>query len=136
MNEIDLGRLLPVVVIWIIWMLMTRRRGKEREEVLEQPPAGVIRTEKDRGGREGFDARRSDQEPAELYYHPASPSFLRPAAREPAKRRQVPVLKQESCARKPDLAYRAGVSKKDLRRLMVWSEILAPPVGMRKKEQS
>lgn len=133
MNEIDLGRLLPLVVLWIIWLLITRGRGRERPEIPVPQPAGENRTAEQPVPDDRFDFPPGDFGPAEFYRSAAVP-FPSPARKDEVKP-PLPAAKPAARRRPTVPGFRAGVSGRELRRLIVWSEILASPLGLRDKRR-
>jgi hypothetical protein len=124
MEEIDLGRLLPLLIIWGVYWLISRRGSKRPEE----PP---VTGKKKEGGwlpPEALEFPPLEHEVPErvrtepVYYHlPPLPGSRTPPAAARCK------------TRLPGIGYTAGVSRRNLRRIFVWSEIIGPPVGLREK---
>jgi hypothetical protein len=131
MNEIDLGRLLPLLVIWVIWMLITRRRGKGQEEPVPAPP----REEEDWVLEEELGLPPAEYDFPQGYI-PAAASIPFSVGKGTGNPKPKPIVKSAAPPKEPGLKYRTPISRRELRRMIVWSEILAPPVGLRgKKEQ-
>ncbi len=144
MNETDLSRWLPLLVIWVVWMLISRRRRSDQEEpapVQSQDEEGW--TEQDWGEEEAAGLPAAAYTYSESHRPEVAPipfsGTRKIMENEPGTgRRGQPIATPgaRTAGRKiPPPDYRAGIARRELRRMIVWSEIIAPPVGLRKKEE-
>jgi hypothetical protein len=108
----ELERLLPLLIIWIIWRILSKRKTAPEKTV--SPPAGV---------KEEIEELEPVTEAAPL---PAPPAF---DTEEQPEEKQTVVQPAVRPARR---GFAAKCSDRNfLQQAVVWSEILAPPVSLR-----
>jgi hypothetical protein len=121
----ELGRLLPLLIIWAIYWLVNRRGEKQQQEPVaaRKEGGGWVPPEALELPPEEYEFEE-EMRPAPFFYRPIPEREVRKPVVSPA----LATVPEEVCV---SHRYRAGVSRRMLRRMFLWSEILASPVGLR-----
>jgi hypothetical protein len=130
MEEFDIGRVLPLLIIWAVYWLINRRGKKHTEEQSDTGQAEVSRLPLEALEIPPLEYKAPTTVRTEpVYYHPhgqgrqttASMSAMAPAA---------------ACRDTRTVSsHRNRANRMMLRRMIVWSEIIGQPVGLREKEE-
>jgi hypothetical protein len=117
----DLERLLPLLILWIIWRILTNRRKVTKEKA--GPPPVFLEKESEA------------VEPGRAAAVPPPPLVSVTEAEEQA----IVSTPVTSSPAMPGGRARQGMMEPDrsfLQQAVVWAEILAPPVGLRDSASS
>jgi hypothetical protein len=127
MEEFDIGRVLPLLVIWAVYWLINRRSKKRPEEppVTEQADDGRLPLEALELPPLEYKASETVR-PEPVYYYPP----LAPGGRASGS---MPAPAASFRHHHTASGYRNKASRRTLRRIVIWSEIIAPPVGLREE---
>ena len=109
----ELERLLPLLIIWIIWRIVSRKRKAGPEKTVP-PPAGV---------KEEMKELESGTVAAPFPAQPALDTVVQPEEKQPVVQPAVRPARRGFAAKCSDRNF--------LKQAVVWSEILAPPVSLR-----
>ena len=109
----ELDRLLPLLIIWIIWRIVNSKRKSGAKKTIP-PPGGL---------KEEMEELESVTVAVPLPAQPAVEVEVQPEEKQPVVQPAVRPARRGCAAKCPDRNF--------LRQAVVWSEILAPPVSLR-----